>query len=444
MKRYDKPSELKILSGTQSSAKIGYFKFFPKSDGFYYTDENGNEAKIGESGSGKFEIKDSSGNSTFYETLQAAINNATAGQTIQVFADYVETGDVEIILKDGVTINGNGHTYTQSHAGTDTACFKAKTTNGNYYIYNLKVKRINGNDGYAASSALSVAVGSGQSLYLDGSKFIASAGCGIQTAINCKIYNGFGWSDGSAGNSSAGIGGNTGMILFNCIGYGTTANGINVPVEAYNCIGFSTTAIGFNMGGGGFAHGCRGVSYGGVGFYMQGTAIQCSGYSSANFGIRVSNTGSMSNCIGYSTADAGIAYFDNADAYSCTGYSTVANGIRSNGSGNHNLYNCNSISLAAEACYAIWTGIISNCVFESKWNNANGHALRVATSITTGLSIVNSTLVVNNTSAYCLYASDQVTVKYNNNVFAGATIPVNSNIVQGISNNPDSQGNIKL
>ena len=69
------------------------------------------------SASGIFGISDSAGTYTYYATFTLAMAAATSGQTIEMFTSVVETGAVTITLKDGVTINGNGHTYTVSNAG---------------------------------------------------------------------------------------------------------------------------------------------------------------------------------------------------------------------------------------------------------------------------------------------------------------------------------------
>ena len=59
------------------------------------------------SASGIFGISNASGVYTYYATLTLAMAAATSGQTIEMFADVVETAAVTITLKDGVNINEN-------------------------------------------------------------------------------------------------------------------------------------------------------------------------------------------------------------------------------------------------------------------------------------------------------------------------------------------------
>ena len=56
----------------------------------------------GGSSGGIFGISDATGTYTYYATLTLAMASAVSGEVIQVFADFVETGAVTVILKNGV------------------------------------------------------------------------------------------------------------------------------------------------------------------------------------------------------------------------------------------------------------------------------------------------------------------------------------------------------
>ena len=91
------------------------------------SDASGNGSwQVGGSASGVFGIADTSGVYTFYATLTLAMAAATAGQTIEMFADVTESSVTSITLKNGVNINGNGHTYNYTAATgncfIDNAC----------------------------------------------------------------------------------------------------------------------------------------------------------------------------------------------------------------------------------------------------------------------------------------------------------------------------------
>ena len=104
------------------------------------------------------------------------------------------------------------------------------------------------------------------------------------------------------------------------------------------------------------------------------------------------------------------------------------------------ISNCTAVSTAASS--VLCKGSMYNCVAESKWNNASGHAV-------TGNSnqmdeIFNCTLIVTNASANCLHYGSAINVYYGENVFKGATTPVNANITQAQTNTPDTYGNITV
>ncbi len=89
------------------------------------------------SSTGRFGIADSNGAYTYYTTLTLAMAAASSGKTIEFFTDYTETGAVTITCKDGVTINGNGHTYTCTSAGAGLKLFD-NVTNGKCNIFKTK------------------------------------------------------------------------------------------------------------------------------------------------------------------------------------------------------------------------------------------------------------------------------------------------------------------
>ena len=85
--------------------------------------------------SGVWGIANTSGVYTYYTTLTLAMAAATSGQTIELFADVTETAAINVTLKNGVSINGNGHTYT--YTNTAGNCFTIGNSS-TVYIYNLK------------------------------------------------------------------------------------------------------------------------------------------------------------------------------------------------------------------------------------------------------------------------------------------------------------------
>lgn len=101
-------SKLSISGGTFTSDVSAYL---PENDQ-YIQDENGkvvildetnSEAKIG---------------STYYLTLQAAVEALQSGDTLDILKDVEVDEEVYIWKKDNVTINGNGHTITAADGFT--------------------------------------------------------------------------------------------------------------------------------------------------------------------------------------------------------------------------------------------------------------------------------------------------------------------------------------
>ena len=107
-------------------------------------------------GGGICGMSDSSGVFTYYATLTLAIAAATSGDVIEIFADIEETGTVEINLKDGVNINGNGHTYTLNVATAENAV-QDNNVAVDCSIFNWKIVR----EGATASAGIKMG------LYID-------------------------------------------------------------------------------------------------------------------------------------------------------------------------------------------------------------------------------------------------------------------------------------
>ena len=430
-------------------------------------------------GAGVVGISDANGVYTYYATLQAAITAASAGDTVELFADIVETGAVEIILKDGVNINGNGHTYTLNNNGNlytvkdnNIACevkisdfhFKRIGTvltadeNLNYILeIQSTSSKIDVTGCSFISSNLPACLNNGTLIggYFKGNGTKFALAYSLQNSG--FVYNGVFESDTALLVSQQATINNSGT-LHNCRITSVDVRSITNNGEAYNCTG-KATAVGvvslYNDGGklfncsakadgvaisivnGGKADGCNGYSTGSFGINV-GTNAELrnsTGYSSANNGIEASTTTSkLYNCVGRSDALHGINIF--GYALNCTGYSTGGNGIAS--FVNCNVYNSTGISTAAVGGSngSNWY----NCTFESSLNTTSGHAY---ISSVAGISLIGCTFKVANAGAFCITNGTRAT-NYSNSNFIGATTPVNPTTPQGIVNAHDNQGNILI
>lgn len=381
--------------------------------------------------SGKFGIADSNGAYIYYTTLQAAITAASAGQTVEMFTDYTESSVTAITLKNGVNINGNGHTYNYTAATGN--CFIDNGSAVTCTIQNIIVNRTS----HTSGSVLVMTNGSTNIDYL-GSKFYLTSASGTDYVASLSGTHRNLWVKGT-GTSLGGI---TGGIIINCYSEVTGGgNGIyQLYPDATDCTGISVSGRGILM-------------------YENGTLTRCIGKSSSGRAIDCQTSGGniiLYSCIGISTSN--YTYLQGCKAYNSIFISSSSVGLYC-GLGINQIYNTSAKSSSSNALIGGATDIISNCSLISdgsqvilgasvnnstivnKWNNASGHGYTTPTS---SCDITNNFISITNASANCIYNASSVSPKYANNVFKGATTPINANITQGISNTQDNQGNILL
>jgi hypothetical protein len=396
---------------------------------------NGTWAPAAGGSSGVFGIANTSGVYTFYATLTLAMAAATAGQTIEQFADVTESSVTAITLKNGVNINGNGHTYNYTAATGN--CFIDNGVAVSCVIQNFNITRT----GHTADNILRI---TNQNSVIDctGSLFKCTCVntsnafvvvCG-GTLTNCNV---FATGTNIQGINAYSFGGKG--ILRNSTSE-TTGSGAAI----YGDILYSTNQEIFN---------CDGKSVSGIGIYGE-RIINSRGFSTSGTGI----SGSCYNSYGISSSSYGIQGGEvyNSTAISSSGAAILATSIvnssAKSASGNallpssaaNKFYNSSFYTAAAAVVAYFHVGNYYNCSLESTWNNANGHCISDFDTMVSTTEIVNCTLKVTNSSANCIIAVNASTPKYANNVYIGATTPINANITQGIVNTQDNQGNILL
>ena len=377
---------------------------------------------------GVFGISNSSGVYTYYATLTLAMAAATSGQTIEMFADVTETGNVSISLKDNVNINGNGHTYTVTNATASLYIFN--NTLGSRTISDLTIF---GNGVAASANGFRTSTGNttcnGFVIKMTSGAGAVTFGGGIIDGVICKVTG-----------TSQGIVLIGGYIL-NSRAY--SVNGIAIECSSsngsiYNCHGESISNVGLY---GGYMRKCVGIgSISGIQLQGGGGATDCTGISSAGYGIYITGSSTIhSNLVGISSGSWAIRVFASGiiingfTAYSTSNYGFVAytDTIATNG------YAESTVAIPFASDGGTFTNIYSKC----SWNNAGGHAF--LTGGTTA-ELINCTLQVANASANCINSATAKTVKYIRSTFKGATTPVNANITQGQINTEDNQGNILI
>jgi len=372
--------------------------------------------------SGKFGIADSNGAYTYYTTLQAAITAASAGQTVEMFTDYTETTATTVTLKNGVNINGNGHTYSYTFATGN--CFIDNGVAVICTISDLNINRTNYTSG-------SVYVQSSTSSDTDwsNSKINITAASGDAVSVLGKIRNIWVKVTGNGNGLNSAYTSNA--QFFNCY---AEVTGSGTAMLARTSTVYSCTAIGVS----------------GVGCYGdQSSHYNCYYFASSGYAVQYGNIYN-SSLVTVSGQASRLANAYNCSIISTSGScavnqtNTFVDCTLRNGSGEVTLftadyYNCN-LYTASNRISTGYSNNFYNSVLHSGWNNASGHCLTVIANN----EIANSTLIVSNASANCLNSASAISVKYANNTFKGATTPVNANITQGISNTQDNQGNILL
>lgn len=386
---------------------------------------------------GKYGIADSDGLLTYYSTLASAIAGASAGQTIEVFADVTESAGSLISITKDLTINGNGHTITIDDVSANYLLIQGSGVE--VYINDLTVNRING------SSAFGVRLNTSAKLFGNNNAWFQSdSESGLEVNGGSIAYN-----CGSRNNSAFTciIVDGVGSEIYDCYGENlSTGSGINLTestARAVNCVGIGNYGI----------------------LVSDGVLQNCSGYGNTNNGIRVTGVGRISNSYGesdvasgiyldgvvtidntkgYSTGSKGIEC-DNASAdivkmISCIGESTVSYGLDvGNFSAKTTAIDCTFISSAQAGAFVNNDTDLIDCYIESTWNNASGHGVIVRTD---SLIVSNCQIKVANASAFCLEANASRTIKYLKNTFEGATTSVDTDITQGQTNTEDTEGNI--
>ena len=402
------------------------------------------------SASGVWGIANTSGVYTYYTTLTLAMAAATAGQTIELFADVTESGVVNVTLKNGVSINGNGHTYT--YTSTTGNCFTIGNTS-TVHLYDLKIARTN----TTPTGAYVFYFSSGSAVYTNCSLYCKNVyvyytfttSTGGTPVIYNDGYTGF-TVDGlfaqvnGSGYVFSAVGGTGAGVFNNCTAISTgTGSGMNIDVSssADNCYVSVNSGTGVALAS--RISNSRIMSDTGVAVsavapnqsFRQGTAANCYLYS-RTYRVAQDTLCTDSTLI----SESGFCSVGSA-LYNCYCY-TNTSGVAGGNFNQPEFYNCYLVSAAAVTIPSGIAAIVVNSQVICAWNNTGGHAFNVGNNYGGTSKVYNSHIKVANASANCLKGSVAVNMYYTNNVFEGATTPVNANVTQLIVNTHDNQGNI--
>lgn len=392
--------------------------------------------------SGIFGISDASGVYTYYTTLTLAMTAATSGQTIEMFADVVETGAVTITLKNGVNINGNGHTYTLNNPGLTHALTVANTVVTSCNINDLNVIRTGSTGSLFDNSCLILGINGSGVINCSGSTFRNSgSGCGI--AFNSNSAHEINYAIAYATSAYGAFGIFSGSAkLNNCIGYGTSG-GTGIRCQnggtIQNCTGVSDSGYGI-VGLAGNQSNSVGISTSGNGFSCNNNAFNCVGMSTSGIGFECINSVNAIGCVGISVSGIGLSV-TSSTIYNCTGISSSSRGVQLF---TGNAYNIISKSTSSYSIFANSpTTQIHNSTVICDWNNAGGIGIS-SNNTTIPNTILNCTFLLSNASAPYLFnntTAQAVSTRGNTYKGGGAYSVL---ITQAIVTVEDSQGNIYL
>ena len=373
--------------------------------------------------SGIFGISDATGTYTYYSTLTLAMAGASSGDTIELFAD-IEITDLAstTTYKDGVKINGNGHTITMS-VDDDSSILEWTSTQITIEMSDITLIR-------TGRTNLSL----GSCFNMTGTATARFKGVRMVNTYRDALVFYHGTCHGvDAEGYYYGIFGSTASFT-SCRGK-SNSNGKGISVSSgtgkfIDCIG--ETESGQGLSGRNIYNSTGIANTSGQAIQAQ-NAYNCTGIANTSYAFYGTNCW---NCNGISVSSNA---YNVCNVYNSTGISTSSNAVN-NGNG-YVLIN-SYFESTSNYVLNIRQSKVRGCTVECKWNNAGGHALSYLV-LSTGCHVNNNTFIVANAGAYCITGTVGSAASISNNSFVGSTTPINTtNISQTIVNTSDSQGNI--
>jgi hypothetical protein len=405
----------------------------------------------GSSTFGRFGIADSDGEYSYYASLYDAMISATGGDTIEMFTDYIETVN-EVVLKNGVNINLNGHTYTLDSTSTlNTFSNGGNTIECN--IFNGRLIRKSGANELLNSAVFSMlgnscridfsnafiinesgtGIVSDDFLILNGTFELNTFGVGINTTNTVSIISGKVFSQNSCiiadtveifQSFLVSVGG-FGIRCLSSIIYDSLVqanNGIvsenDIDIRNCNVISLSSGAINLTN-------------------TSRFSIISCNIFSNSSRGINIGNMQGGENRIKDNTIFAFGG--DSIRLSSTSGFAAIENNsLRS--------LNANGMSISTSTGQIV---ILNNSVLVSRldFNSSVGILANKSNSLgSIFLSENNVSTLVANTSAHALESGiGSLAIIYTHNKFttSSATV-VGPNVIQGQINTIDNFGNIEI
>jgi len=377
---------------------------------------------------GSFGIANSNGEYTYYSTITSALSGANSGQTVEFFSDYEESGNVEVVLVDGVNINMNGHTYKITYTAGSLDGFIAAGVTCSFQ-----------------NGTIIIDIGSSTSFPVYGLVVVNSSIDATGLVIKVESSSGYGVPVGCGDNA----------ILKNISAYSIDYYAISVNANnanLYNCYGecFGTWPViqlGRITGGSVFrpwsyATNCTfiGINESAMEIGYNGIAINCFAKGSPTStsavtllggkmigGYVISETGRAIQASGYNH------FLNLPEPYDQRGWKISGVELVS--------YATSSNVVNLSGGFGDSIGIFENCNVIAA---TAGNGIRINDTRTNRILISNCHIRLSSTASYAIYGSTfSQRCMYVNNIFSNTSTPVDTTtVIQDIINTPDSQGNI--
>jgi hypothetical protein len=382
----------------------------------------GTTAWVTSGGGGIWGIANSSGIYTYYATWALAVAAATSGQVIELFADITEN-TVGYTLKNGVNINGNGHTISSN---TVTSTFTDGGVTVICDVSNLIISK-------SLGGALSM---TSTSSIITGNCKVIGAGAGDM----CSVYGQLnGWV--IVGSMSYPIALYSTGILSNITINNTGGFGIQLlstTTKINNCyIKTSGTSI-LNSGtSGGIINNTTIISNGTAISTYTGEINNSSIQSNTSLTLTLGANSTANNCIIKSSTNNVVSAPLTSSFNNCT-IIAEANAISG---ADINFNNCVLWSKIDWVLNGSGGGKIFNCKLTTGYNSINGYVINEPTSNT---YVVDCILEVANSGTTAIRSTSTPTLYLSGNTVKGTTNFKSAGIVNGQTNTADAQGNIIL
>jgi hypothetical protein len=373
------------------------------------------------SSSGIWGIANSSGVYTYYATWALAVASAVSGQCIELFADITESA-VSYTLKNGVNINGNGHTISFSVVDGFIATSSPTICEINNIVVNQATASVSG-------------------LYINANGSIIGG--------NATFNSNNASSNGVYGRSVSRIYG------FKCNGYNAIyASGFFSPNAVIDNV--YVESLGGSVTAGTLSNSIIKTSSAGVVPVGDcGTVNNCYIYSNGGSAIVATGTMEVNNCAIVSVTSRAVN--GNGITFNNCWIKSSANAVAGNGKFNNcaliasttaintylggGLFNNCTITANASAVFdsAGSSTIVNNCNVICNYNNAGGYGFTGSACY-----VNNSVIQLSNASSTAFFSSGALTMYLANNSIKGTTNFKNVNVTNGQTNVADLQGNVIL